>query len=209
MLRLKNNAILAGILFAQATTFANPNIQFKDIRISGTGCSKDDTGIIFSQDKKAMTLTFSQFSTEVNSPTTTQISQVDCKIALILEPSQGYTFAVASVDYRGFVSLDPGSKAVLRTKYRMQKGEKEIVKSVFQGPDDKDFQRFDSIVPSRDREWLPCRGSKKLVIKNTLRVKAKPHSSGFIALDSIDSEIGGTMRYNLTWKKCSTRRNRN
>ena len=180
-------------------------IQIKKIKISGTGCSDSNTAVSLSPDNKALTLTFSEFNVESDAydQQAPVIQKTNCRVALVVEPSGGYTFAIAAVDYRGFVSLDRKAVAVHTTRYKMSREEKEIIKTKFKGPVDKDFQRFDNIVRAEQIEYLPCRGQKKLVINNVLKVRARPNSSGYIAIDSIDAEVGGSMRYKLKWRKCT------
>src|ERR1700733_590911 len=69
---------------------------------NGTGCPLGSADVTVSPDNKAFTVTYSQFTAQTGAGTRPTDFRKNCQLALNVHVPQGYTFAVAGADYRGY-----------------------------------------------------------------------------------------------------------
>ncbi|RYZ60248.1 MAG: DUF4360 domain-containing protein [Proteobacteria bacterium] len=179
----------------------------KAIASQGDGCPSDSTAINISEDKKAFTITFSQFQASLEAGT--KKSEIACRLSLSLEVPVGWQYAVASFNYRGFLALDEGVEALHSTRYFFTgKGKGGGFRHREVGEISKDFvysDKVDILTAVLSREWSACTGSRDLNIDTAIRLrntdlKKYPNASGLFSNDSTDGEL--SQEFGLTWRRC-------
>lgn len=202
-------ALIAPASPAQADFYISPPPGEMVIDIAaanGSGCPIKDTTIVPSQDNKAITVIYGNgtYTASVGPEAGALDFRKNCQLMVNVHVPQGYTFAVASADYRGYGKLAPGASGYQQANYYFQ-GEMQTTRQRhdFNGPMDNDWQVSDS-VGIGSLSFLPCGERRFLAINTELRVSAGRSDvrkdTSFLGMDSTDASIKTI--YHLAWKKC-------
>ncbi len=114
---------------------------------------------------------------------------------------QGFTYAIASADYRGFAALQ-SSSAEKASYYFQGSSSTAAITHPFRGPYNDNWQSTD-VTDWAQLVWAPCGVQRNFNINTELRVNAgtsTPGSSSFMTMDSTDGDISTI--YHLAWKEC-------
>ncbi len=200
------SAVMAGsLLFSLLTPAAAPGQAVIDvIKANGSGCRKQTTALAISPDGEAFTVTYSEYLAQVGVGAKPNDYRKDCRITLRIDIPAGYTYAIQSVDYRGFGLLEPGATGTQSASYQFQTQPKpEPASHAFRGPFSDNWQNTDVTDPA-DRSWSPCGKSRKLTIDTELQVSAggsdPKTTTSMLGMDSTDGSIKTTYRF--VWRRC-------
>lgn len=173
------------------------------VAANGSGCPAGTADVTVSPDNTAFTVTYSQFTATTGAGSAPTDFRKNCQLALNVHVPQGYTYAIAGVDYRGFAHLESGATGSESANYYFQ-GEPQAtrIRHDFAGPVDGDWQRSDTFGIS-SLSFLPCGEMRYLNINTELRANrgwSNPHSSSFVTMDSTDASVDTV--YHVAWKRC-------
>jgi len=161
-----------------------------------------------SPDGKALTIMFSQYEADVGNGAATAAKFVskDCTIAITVHVPSGFTYAVQSFDYGGYVYLDPNVRATQRADYYFQGDQVHSARgdTTMLGPQDRDYVLHDEIAIGA-LVWAPCGVSRDLNIKTglTLLNRSKdPYAYGYINTAVMDGSV--ILTVNFAWATCTT-----
>lgn len=179
-------------------------VQVKSINAAGTGCPLGTIQKNISDDKKAFTMTFSEYFAEIYDGSFPGDSRRNCNLTIDLDFPEGWTYSLVSFDYRGYVFLDDQVEATAKAAYYFQSESEGVeFQSQITGFADEDYHfrdelGIDSVV------WSPgCSGARRpLNLQTQIRVNNEENAGGegFITVDSIDGEF--TQKYGLVWRRC-------
>ncbi|GAA4957448.1 DUF4360 domain-containing protein [Actinoplanes utahensis] len=174
------------------------------VSANGSGCPDGSADIQVSPDFTAFTVTYSKYTASVGPDASPLDFRKNCQMALDIKVPSGFTFAIASADYRGYASLRPGSYGQQMASYYFQ-GHSHTTRSRhdFKGPMEDSWQRNDK-VGIASMSFLPCGERRFLNINTELRVNrgtsdTKKHTN-FLSMDSTDAAINTL--YRVEWKRC-------
>ncbi|HZG05916.1 MAG TPA: DUF4360 domain-containing protein [Streptomyces sp.] len=176
------------------------------VTVNGSGCPLGTAAVAVSPDNTAFTVTYSNYLAQVGVGAKPTDFRKNCQLNLAVRVPQGFTYAVASVDYRGYAYLENGATATQKAHYYFQ-GQEETNEGIhnFKGPFDDNWQTND-VTPIGALVWAPCGELRNFNINTELRVNAgtsnTKETTSFIAMDSADGSVNTT--YQLAWKKCPT-----
>ncbi len=189
---------------AQAAPAPDEMMIIDVVNANGSGCPDESKAITVAKDNKAFTITYAQYTAQVGPDATPLDFRKNCQLALDIRVPSGFTFAIATADYRGYASLQKGARAEQLASYYFQ-GYTQTTRSShpLRGPMDDNWQRTDH-VGIASMNWLKCGDRRFLNINTELRVNrgtsdSKKHTS-FISMDSTDAAINTI--YRVQWKKC-------
>jgi hypothetical protein len=173
------------------------------VSANGSGCPLGTAAVTVSPDNKAFTVSYSEFTAQVGAGAQPTDFRKNCQLGLNVHVPQGYTYAIANTDYRGFAHLERGASATQTSFYYFQ-GEWQTTKSRnnFTGPVDSDWQRTDAVAIS-SLSFLPCGEQRYLNVNTELRVNAgwsDKKKASFLTMDSTDGNLDTV--YRVAWKKC-------
>lgn len=200
-------ALLTAALPAQAApAFEDPppdKIVIKIATVNGSGCPQGTTAIAVSEDNTAFTVTYSDYLAQVGGNSDPTAFRKNCQLNLIVHVPQGFTYAIASADYRGFAALQPGASAIQRASYYFQGSPNTQSRNhPFNGPLNDNWQATDS-TDWAQLVWAPCGVQRNFNINTELRVNAgtsSPDKVSFMTMDSTDGDISTV--YHMAWKEC-------
>ncbi|ELS52976.1 DUF4360 domain-containing protein [Streptomyces viridochromogenes] len=204
-------ALLTAALPAQAAPspsggFDNPppdKIIIKVATVNGSGCPQGTTAVAVSEDNTAFTVTYSDYLAQAGGNSDPTAFRKNCQLNLVVHVPQGFTYAIASADYRGFASLQRGASAVQRASYYFQGSPNTAYRNhPFSGPLNDSWQATDSTEWAQ-LVWAPCGVQRNFNINTELRVSlgtSAPDKVSFMTMDSTDGDISTV--YHLAWKEC-------
>lgn len=194
---------------ASLAQIAPGDIEITSLEISGPGCPQGSVHPSLAPDGSALTILYDNFVGEI-SPAD-HFARVICDLRLRLKKPRAMTFAFASADFRGFVNLEPGARAIQRVRLgggfdEDGKREVNLSQQTWIGPLTEPFY-FSAVQPEEGVLTVGCKVQRpqtmiRLRVAITLRSKKTASATGQIAIDSFDG--GMTQRYHLQWSKCGS-----
>ena len=174
------------------------------VTVNGSGCPAGSAAIAMSTDNTAFTVTYSKYLALVGVGATSTDLRKNCQLNLIVHVPTGFTFAITSVDYRGYANIVKGATATERANYYFQGQTATAYTShTFTGAYDNDWLTSDSVAIA-SQVWSPCGAQRNLNINTELRVAAGTSNTktttSMIAMDSTDGEINTI--YHFGWNQC-------
>lgn len=178
-------------------------IIIKVATVNGSGCPQGTTAVAVSEDNTAFTVTYSAYLAQVGGNSDPTAFRKNCQLNLVVHVPQGFTYAIASADYRGFASLQPGANGAQKASYYFQGSPNTASKNhPFNGPYDDNWEATDS-TDWAQLVWAPCGVQRNFNINTELRVNAgssAPGAVSFMTMDSTDGDISTV--YHMAWKEC-------
>ncbi|MEU5238233.1 DUF4360 domain-containing protein [Streptomyces lydicus] len=175
--------------------------------VNGSGCRPGSAAVAIAPDNTAFTVTYSEYLAQAGGSSKPTDARKNCQIALNVHVPQGFTYAIARADYRGYASLAPGAKGLEQANYYFQGQQQTARKSHnFAGPYDNNWQSSDE-TDIDALVYAPCGEERYFNINTELRVdgrSADPKTTSFMAMDSTDGSINTV--YHFAWKECPARK---
>src|SRR5689334_6347824 len=201
-------AFLTTALSAQQTSpvFTDPppdKVVIDIATVNGSGCPQGTAAVAVSPDNTAFTVTYSAYLAQVGGSSDPTAFRKNCQLNLIVHVPQGFTYAIASADYRGFAALQSGANSTEKASYYFQgSSSTAAITHPFRGPYNDNWQATD-VTDWAQLVWAPCGVQRNFNINTELRVNAgtsTPGSTSFMTMDSTDGDISTV--YHLAWKEC-------
>lgn len=170
--------------------------------VNGSGCPEGTAAVAVSPDNTAFTVTYSEYLAQAGGDSDPTDFRKNCQLNLIVHVPQGFTYAIASADHRGFAYLQPGASGMQKASYYFQ-GSSETRSSEHQieAPYSDNWQYTDE-VPVDQLVYKPCGEERNFNINTELRVGVGDDSTkkSFVTMDSTDGDI--KTLYHFSWKEC-------
>lgn len=203
-------ALIGSTLPAQDTTpILEPppdKIVIEVATVNGSGCPLGTAAVAVSQDNTAFTVTYSDYLAQAGGGADPTAFRRNCQLNLVVHVPQGFTYAIASADYRGFASLQPGAKGIEKASYYFQGSPNTAsISHEFKGAYNDNWQATDT-TDWAQLVWAPCGEQRNFNINTELRVDAgtsDPAKVSFMTMDSTDGDISTV--YHMAWKECPRR----
>jgi hypothetical protein len=195
---------LASSPFAMGDESPDPSeVHINGISYGGPGCPAGSVGEYLSDDAKAFTLAFDEFSVEKGPGIPLSESRKFCNVNLDLHIPQGWQYSVFKVDYRGFADLPRGTYGIQQSTYRFSgsAGRRSQVKlrTLLRGSFSDDYEINDTLGVT-SLVWSPCGVNRALNIKAEARLGGNRRLNSFMTVDTIDGEFKTI--YKLQWRRC-------
>jgi hypothetical protein len=174
------------------------------VTVNGSGCPAGTAAVAVSPDNTAFTVTYSSYLAMVGVGSIPTDFRKNCQLNLRVHVPQGFTYAIAQADYRGFASLAGGATAMERANYYFQgNSQTAFIVHPFTGMLDDNWQTTD-MVDVAALVYAPCGEQRNLNINTELRVAAGTSNpattTSFMSMDSTDGAINTI--YHFAWKQC-------
>ncbi|MFC9294255.1 DUF4360 domain-containing protein [Streptomyces sp. NPDC057011] len=174
--------------------------------VNGSGCRPGSAAVAVSPDNTAFTVTYSEYLAQAGGGVPATEGRKNCQLSLVVHVPQGFTYAVAKADYRGFGSLQEGAIGTQKASYYFQ-GMSQTAQRThkFTGALDDNWQATDT-TGVQALVFAPCGEQRNFNINTELRTEigtSDPDKTSFMALDSTDGSINSV--YHFSWKQCPVR----
>jgi hypothetical protein len=197
---LAASAIATTIPVGSAGTPNKNEVFINNLTVNGSGCPAGSVASAISEDLSSFTLLFSNFVATSGPDVSIPESRRNCVINIDLRYPQGWSYSVATVDYRGYMAVPEGVTAIQRSAYYFsgQVGQ-AVTESRWNGPNYDDYLVRNEIGISK-LVWSRCGTVERGNINTQVRLQGDLTQSAQITVDSID----GTVKqiYGLQWRKC-------
>jgi uncharacterized protein DUF4360 len=172
--------------------------------VNGSGCHAGTAAVAVSPDNTAFTVTYSDYMAQVGVGASSTDFRKNCQLNLAVHVPQGFTYAIAEADYRGFAHLEKGASGIEKANYYFQgHSQTTAISHTLNGAYDDNWQNTDTTDVAQ-LVYLPCGESRNFNINTELRVSAgtsdPTKTTSFMAMDSTDGSI--TTTYHWAWKTC-------
>ncbi|MEH6378833.1 DUF4360 domain-containing protein [Streptomyces sp. KLMMK] len=172
--------------------------------VNGSGCPAGTAAVAVASGNTAFTVTYSKYLAQVGVGAKPTDFRKNCQLGLNIHVPQGFTYAIAKADYRGFAHLESGAVGMERASYYFQgMSHTTSVSHRFAGPLDDNWQTTD-VTDASEVVYAPCGAQRLLNVNTELRVSAgssDPSSStSFMEMDSTDGSV--STLYHFSWKEC-------
>lgn len=179
-------------------------ITIQLVTVNGSGCPAGTTAVAASAGNTSFTVTYSEYLAVVGVGASPVDFRKNCQLNVLIHIPQGFSYAIAQADYRGFAHLEKGASGIQRASYYFTGMSATLpITHTFKGPYSDNFQTTD-IAEVSELVWAPCGEDRNVNINTELRVSAgdsdPAKTTSFMAMDSTDTNISTI--YHLTWRKC-------
>lgn len=190
-----STAIMMAALIANADDIALGEPQY-----GGTGCPAGSASVALSPDAKAISMLFDQYVVEAGGAKA--FDRKNCNIAIPVQVPNGYSVSVLEIDYRGFIGLPQGGRAVLNVDYFLAGGGRGVRTSkTFTGAQSTDYLKSDRL-GLEAIVWSRCGADTILRANTTMQVTSNSRREQTMAtVDSADIQAG--IVYHLQWRRCN------
>ena len=177
------------------------HIVIELVAMAGSGCRPGTADVAVSPDNKAFTAIYSDYLAQAGPGIPTTEGRKNCQLNVLVMVPQGFTFAIAKVDYRGYGLLNTGSTASQRANYYFQgMTQGAYTNHPLAVPLDDNWLASDE-VPIAAMVWHPCGELRNLNINTELRLaRGTSTDTSFVTMDSTDGSISTT--YHFAWREC-------
>lgn len=197
------SALFVSIVFsATAQADAPSHVRLRSISYAGSGCPGGTLAQSISADHRLLSLHFDSFIAEVGRGVPMTEARKNCQVNIDLDYPSGWSFAIESVDYKGYASLERGVTAVLSsTSYYAGAAQTARLQTTFRGPFDADYSVRDQLSVS-SQLWSPCGANRSLNINTQVRLDNSQNRSGdgLVTVDRM--QTAATHQYGLLWRRC-------
>jgi hypothetical protein len=199
----KMAALAAFVVLAPALARAAEvpsSVKIRRISYAGSGCAAGSIRSDVPRGFSSFRLYFDGLVAEAGPGIPLAESRKNCQILLDLAFPAGWSFSVASLDYRGYVELDFGATATQSSTYYFQGDARQArLATTLRGPTYRDFRITDTLAVE-SQVWSPCGATRALNVN--ISVLANSRSSyGLIDLERASGRV--TQVYGLTWRRCN------
>ncbi|MFC9582187.1 DUF4360 domain-containing protein [Streptomyces yangpuensis] len=204
-------AVTATLVTLSPSAGASPSAPADQVTVdvatvNGSGCRPGSAAVAVSPDNSAFTVTYSEYVAQAGGGAPAVEGRKNCLLSLVVHVPQGYTYAIAKADYRGFGSLQPGAVGTQKASYYFQGMSQTAYRTHrFDGALDDNWQATDT-TGIEALVWSPCGEQRNFNINTELRAEvgtSDPSKTSFMALDSTDGSINSV--YHFSWKQCPQR----
>jgi hypothetical protein len=203
-----NTALVSALLMsamavspAPATGTTAGRVTVDKVKVNGTGCRSDTVAVAVSPDQEAFTVIYSSYLAQAGAGSKNKDERRTCSITVRLTVPAGVSYAIPTVDYRGFAHLEPGGSATLSGRYHFQgSGAPSYTVHSFGSGLDDSWQVTDAVGSSP--VYSPCGKDSKVDIDTELRALADRADAptSYITMDATDGAVVST--YHLVYRSC-------
>ncbi|MFY1694658.1 DUF4360 domain-containing protein [Solwaraspora sp. WMMA2101] len=175
------------------------SISVEVLAANGSGCAPGTARVVAQPDGSGFRIRYFDFVASAGGGTDPAASRRNCQLGVLVTVPAGWTFAVATADYRGRAAVPAGAAGLQRTNYYWQgSSDSSRTEETFDGP-------YHGLWSTRDAapvlSYLPCGQQRVLNINTELRVDAGT-SAGITTMSMTSTDADIDTLFNLAWQRC-------
>ncbi|GII81900.1 hypothetical protein Sru01_68820 [Sphaerisporangium rufum] len=201
-------AVLLGVMSAPAnaadSTVPTEKITIDVVTVNGSGCPRGSATVVERPDNTGFSVYYSDYLVQVGPDAEPTDIRKNCQLNLLVHVPQGFTYAIAKAEYRGFGYLQAGASGLQQANYYFQGDPRGTVEEhPLSGPFTGRWQNTDTTDVAA-LVYKPCGVDRNLNINTELRVSAgssnPQKSTSFMTMDSTRGSVNTT--YHFAWQRC-------
>ncbi|WP_439380611.1 DUF4360 domain-containing protein [Amycolatopsis lexingtonensis] len=194
---------LAAPVESPATSAPAEKITLDIKTINGSGCPAGTAtaSADVAADNTSFTVRYTNFTAKAGGGAPALEGRKNCQINVLVHVPQGFTYAIAEADYRGYAHIESGASALEQANYYFTgTAPTARVRHTFPGPFHGVWRASD-VTEVEELVFAPCGESRNLNINAELRADAGTSGGGsFIEMDSEHASVDTI--YHFAWKTC-------
>ncbi|MFG1646274.1 DUF4360 domain-containing protein [Amycolatopsis sp. NPDC049252] len=198
---------ILSLLAAPADSSANPvptekiTLDIKTINGSGCPAGTATASADVASDNTSFTVRYSNFTAKAGGGASALDGRKNCQINVLVHVPQGFTYAIAEADYRGFAHIESGASTLEQANYYFAGTSPTArVRHTFPGPFHGQWRATDTTDVAA-LVFAPCGEDRNLNINAELRADdGTSTGSTFIEMDSEHANVDTV--YHFAWKNC-------
>ncbi|MFI5589751.1 DUF4360 domain-containing protein [Amycolatopsis sp. NPDC051758] len=171
--------------------------------INGSGCPAGTAtaSADVASDNTSFTVHYTNFTAKAGGGASALDARKNCQINVLVHVPQGFTYAIASAEYRGFAHIESGSSALEQANYYFAGTSPTArVRHTFPGPFHGVWRATD-VTEVAELVFAPCGEDRNLNINAELRADAgTAGGTSYIEMDSEHASVDTI--YHFAWKTC-------
>lgn len=172
------------------------------LTVNGSGCPEGTASVTASPDNTAFTVTYNSYVARDGGSAAPTEFRRNCQLSVQVNVPQGFTYAIARADYRGYVHLRSGATAAQNAYYYfMGESPTTEVNNTFAGPVSKRWHTTD-VADVAALVYAPCGKAVVLNVNTELRVYAGAAEQSRNSISMDRSAAGADTVYQFSWKRC-------
>lgn len=173
------------------------------VSINGSGCPPGTADVSMLPDGTGFRVTYRDFLARAGGNADPVDFRKNCQLNVLVHIPQGFTFAIASADYRGRARLEAGASALQRTNYYFQgSADNTFVDHTFAGPLFSGWATTDQ-TPVTELVFAPCGETRNVNVNTELRVNEGSTNAGKVSSMSMRTSDGNIDTIvHFQWKQC-------
>ena len=188
---------------SSATSAPTEKITLDIKTINGSGCPAGTAtaSADVSPDNTSFTVHYSNFTAKSGGGASAIDARKNCQINVLVHVPQGFTYAIAEADYRGYAHIESGATALEQANYYFTgTAPTARIRHTFSGPFNGVWRTAD-VTAVDDLVFAPCGEDRNLNINAELRAEAGSSSgTSYIEMDSEHASVDTI--YQFAWKTC-------
>jgi hypothetical protein len=207
--------VVAGLVLSSVTAAVSPvspadsvpseKITLEIKTINGSGCPAGTATATadVSSDNTSFVVHYKNFTAKSGAGASVLDSRKNCQINVLVHVPQGFTYAIAQVDYRGFANVESGATAYEQANYYFTGTSPTTrIRHTLTGPFRGTWHATDT-ADVATLVFAPCGEDRNLNINAELRADAGTSSPGLSTFIEMDSEHASVdTLYHFAWKEC-------
>lgn len=171
--------------------------------VNGSGCPAGTADVVAMSDNTGFRVTYREFIARAGGAAASTDFRKNCQLNVLVHIPQGFTFAIASADYRGRARLESGASALQRTNYYFQgSADNNFVDHSFNGPLSAPWSTTDE-TPVAELVYAPCGEVRSLNLNTELRVyegTANANKTSSMSMRASEGNVETIVHFG--WKQC-------
>jgi hypothetical protein len=170
--------------------------------VNGSGCPPGTADVVGLADNTGFRVTYREFLVRAGGDASPTDFRKNCQLNVLVHVPQGFTFAIASADYRGRARLETGASALQRTNYYFQgSADNNFADHTFAGPLSAGWRTTDE-TPVTELIYAPCGEFRSININTELRVYEGSNPAKASSMSMRVSEGNVDTIVHFAWKQC-------
>ncbi|KAE9963282.1 hypothetical protein BLS_009441 [Venturia inaequalis] len=163
-------------------------VSIKDIKLSGSGCPQGSVASLLSDDGQTVTLGFDKYIASTGPGISAVEARKNCQVFFNLFYPQGWSYTVATTDYRGFIDQHQSCSTTLATTNFFSGDQNQMTSAIsVTGALDANYLRT-SRVATETLIWAKCGAKGPTFVTNSqVSVKCKDKKESAVA--GVDSQV--------------------
>lgn len=186
---------------AESAPAGKITLDIKTINGSGCPAGTATASADVASDNTSFTVHYTNFTAKAGGDASALDARKNCQINVLVHVPQGFTYAIARADYRGFAHIEGGASALEQANYYFTgTAPTARVRHTFPGPFHGVWRASDTTEVA-ELVFAPCGEDRNLNINAELRADAGSSSgASYIEMDSEHASVDTI--YHFAWKTC-------